>query len=77
VKIPQKFTITLLKAQLIFGVLSTFVERPPPHLNNSRYSCPVKVALPPPQPLPHSFLQHLVTGIMLSSQAFFPKDQTV
>jgi len=41
------------------------------------YSYTVKVALPPPQPLAHSFQQCPIIGLIMSSQPFFQRTEQV
>ena len=53
---------------VLFSVVSTFVDILVPPLNKTMCFQTVKVAVPPPQPLAHSVLQHLVIAIMEPSQ---------
>lgn len=62
-EISQNFTMTLLKAHLVFKVISIFVNSLLPPLNKSMYFCLVKVALPS--------LQGFLIDIIVSLQAFF------
>jgi len=66
VKVSQNFAVTLLKALLLFSLFSVFDNGHLPFLNKSIYSCMVKVALLPVQPLVDRVLQCLI--LVVSSQ---------
>jgi hypothetical protein len=75
-KISQNLTTALLKAQLLFNVVSISVNSLHPPLNKSMYSHPVQDALPL-QPMVHGILQCLITGVNVLLWAFSQRSKQV
>jgi hypothetical protein len=74
VQISQDFAITFLKAQLIFNLVSKFVDSLLSFLNKSMHSHPVEVSVPPLQPLARCIPHHWNNGVLAG---FFQRTEQV
>jgi hypothetical protein len=75
-KISQNLTTALLKARLLFNVVSISVNSFHPSLNKSMYSHPVQDDLRL-QPMMHGILQCLINGVNVLSRAFSQRSKQV